>query len=133
MSVAAIAALICCATGCDNSSDSDDELFCDVQTGIISSQYQDAVKSDYRWGSSYLDYSGILNFKYELVTKSLPESVETEYSVPESELRQFLREMQGTTQEIEMYIDTLKAGGNVIIGLNTVDGGVAWLYASKAV
>lgn len=119
-------------TACSSSGDEEPELFCDVEAGVIS-------KSDYEreieWQiTPYMDYAGILSVKYDLVNLSIDSyGVEREYRVPESEIRSVLNGRM-TTGEIEMYIDTLKNGGNVILFGELTDGSgnMAWFYLAPS-
>lgn len=129
---AVLAAVLAVAlTACSSSGDEEPELFCDVEAGVIS-------KSDYQALSlrlnSYMDYAGVLSVKYDLVNLSIDSyGVEREYRVPESEIRSVLNGRM-TTGEIEMYIDSLKNGGNVILFGELTDGSenMAWFYLAPS-
>ena len=119
-------------TACSSSGDEEPELFCDVEAGVISkSDYEREIK----WQlNSYADYAGILSVKYDLVNLSIDSyGVEREYRVPESEIRSVLNGRM-TTGEIEMYIDSLKNGGNVILFGELTDGSgnIAWFYLAPS-
>ena len=119
-------------TACSGSGDEEPELFCDVEAGVIS-------KSDYEreidWQiTPYMDYADVLSVKYDLVNLSIDSyGVEREYRVPESEIRSVLNGRM-TTAEIEMYIDSLKNGGNVILFGELTDGSgnMAWFYLAPS-
>ncbi len=119
-------------TACSSSGDEEPELFCDVEAGVIS-------KSDYNlkidWQiTPYMDYAGILSVKYDLVNLSIDSyGVDREYRVPESEIRSVLNGRM-TSGEIEMYIDTLKNGGNLILFAELTDGSgnIAWFYLAPS-
>lgn len=119
-------------TACSSSGDEEPELFCDVEAGVISkSDYEREIK----WQlNSYADYAGILSVKYDLVNLSIDSyGVEREYRVPESEIRSVLNGRM-TSGEIEMYIDSLKNGGNVILFGELTDGSgnMAWFYLAPS-
>lgn len=120
-------------TACSSSGDEEPELFCDVEAGVIS-------KSDYeqeftKWQTtSSTGYAGVLSVKYDLVSLSIDSyGVEREYRVPESEIRSVLNGRM-TSGEIEMYIDTLKNGGNVILfaELTNDSDNMAWFYLAPS-
>lgn len=119
-------------TACSSSGDEEPELFCDVEAGVIS-------KSDYNlkidWQiTPYMDYAGILSVKYDLVSLSIDSyGVDREYRVPESEIRSVLNGRM-PSGEIEMYIDSLKNGGNVILFGELTDGSenMAWFYLAPS-
>ena len=103
-------------------------LFCDMQSGVISeSDYE-----SFKWKiNSYMNYADILEVKGEAVSSSIDSygGVTTEYNVPESEIRSLLNG-KATTAEIELYINSLKVGGNIILFFTLNDGtnNIAWLY-----
>ena len=78
-----------------------------------------------------MDYADILEVKGEAVTSSIDSygGVTIEYNVPESEIRSLLNGKM-TTAEIEMAINSLKVGGNIILFFTLNDGtsNVLWLY-----
>ena len=102
-------------------------LFCDMQSGVIS-------ESDYNHlmilRPSTPDYWDILNIKNRAISMSIASYGTTiEYNVPESEIRSLLNGRM-TTAEIEMNINSLKSGGNVLLFAALSDGtnNVAWIY-----
>ena len=102
-------------------------LFCDMQSGVIS-------ESDYNHlmilRPSTPDYWDILNIKNRAISMSIDSYGTTiEYNVPESEIRSLLNGKM-TTAEIEMAINSLKVGGNIILFFTLNDGtsNVLWLY-----
>lgn len=118
-------------TACSGSGDEEPELFCDVEAGVISESDYEEIE----WQlNSYADYAGILSVKYDLVNLSIDSyGVEREYRVPESEIRSVLNGRM-TTGEIEMYIDSLKNGGNLILFAELTDGSgnMAWFYLAPS-
>ena len=78
-----------------------------------------------------MNYADILEVKGEAVSSSIDSygGVTTEYNVPESEIRSLLNG-KATTAEIELYINSLKVGGNIILFFTLNDGtnNIAWLY-----